>query len=496
MVKMMERKTTAPVEFIVTDKQGNILPNTEINVDGVKGITDENGKVTLNIPLEYNINEWIDKEYTYTAKKNGYNDVTGKFHIGPNAITRVPVTMEKAPEYGKFSFQIRDKGGFLMKDVTITISNGTDVVTLTTDENGFAQLADLLYGDYTIVVSKEGYKSIQLSETLDVADKFLELSMEQDVPPIEVGTVIVKVVDQNGNLLANSEVVLMNKNGTYKETVFTNANGEITMTAEAGEYYISAYKNGYVADSKVITVALNEVTDVTLTLEQITVEEKAYVEINVKNQKGDSIVNAHVVITDINGDVVYEGTLNNTSHLYMENLVDGTYNITVTKAGHKTATTAFNAVTGETTIVNIILEEIVEEVKAGAFDILVTNENGTPLGMVIVTILNEDGTKFGSFSTMSDGKIYISAVPEGKYSMYASYAGVDSNSAYADIVGDQVTTVKIIVDASNPGKPDKPGNDENVQTGDESNIFLYGLLAIVSAIGAFFTRKNKKKKED
>ena len=497
IVKMMQRQTTAPVEFIVTDKQGNVLPNTEIEVEGLKGTTDAEGRVTLNVPLEYNLNEWIDKEYSYKAKKDGYHDVTGTFHIGPNAITRVPVTMEKEPDYSKLSFQVKDAGGFLVKDVTITISNGTDIVRLTTDENGYAQLLDLLYGDYTIVVSKEGYKSITLSEKLDTEDgKHFALTLETDVPPIEVGTVIVKVVDQNGNPVANSEVVLMSKTGTYKETVFTNANGEITITADADDYYVSAYKNGYVADSKVISVALNEVTEVTLTLEQITVEEKAYVEVNVKNQKGDSIVNSKVVITDVNGNVVYEGTLTNTSHLYLEDLVDGTYNVTVTKAGHKTATTAFNAVTGETTIVNIVLEEIVEEVKAGAFDILVTNENGTPLGMVIVTILNEDGTMFGSFSTMSDGKIYISAVPEGKYSMYASYAGVDSNSAYAEVVGDQVTTVKIIIDASKPGKPDKPGGGDNVQTGDDSNVFLYGILAIVSAIGAFFTRKNKKKKED
>jgi hypothetical protein len=146
--------------------------------------------------------------------------------------------------------------------------------------------------------------------------------------------------------------------------------------------------------------------------------------------------------------------------------------------------------------VNAVLEEIVEEVKAGAFDILVTNENGTPLGMVVVTILNEDGTLFGSYSTLSNGKIYISAVPEGKYSMYASYNGIDSNSAYAEIVGDQITTVKIIVDASKPGRPDKPNGGDNVQTGDNSNVLLYGLLAVLSAVGAIFTRKDKKKKED
>jgi hypothetical protein len=226
------------------------------------------------------------------------------------------------------------------------------------------------------------------------------------------------------------------------------------------------------------------------------VEETTYLEVNVKNQDEESLVNAKVTITNEAGEIVYEGTLNNTSHLYLEDLADGVYNIKVTKTGHKSYETAFSMVTGETTIVNAVLEEIVEEVKAGAFDILVTNENGTPLGMVIVTILNEDGTLFGSYSTLSNGKIYISAVPEGKYSMYASYNGIDSNSAYAEIVGDQITTVKIIVDASKPGKPDKPNGGDNVQTGDNSNVLLYGLLAALSAVGAIFTRKDKKKKED
>ena len=268
--------------------------------------------------------------------------------------------------------------------------------------------------------------------------------------------------------------------------------------------YISAYKNGYIADSETIRVELNKTSNVTLTLEALTVAEKAYVEVNVRNQDRISIVNARVVITDANGQIVYDDVLNNTSHLYLEDLAEGNYTIKVTKNGHKSVETAFAAVKGETTIVNIVLEEIVEEVKAGAFEILVTNENGTPLGMVLVTILNEDGSLYGSYSTFSNGKIHLSAVPEGNYSMYASYAGVDSNSVYAEIVGDQITTVKIVVDGSNPGKPHKPhkpgtgGNNsgDNVQTGDNSNIFLYGLLAVVSAIGAIFTRKNKKDKKE
>ena len=500
IITLYEKVAEATVEFVVTDKNGNVLSNTNVTVGQYSGVTDENGKLVLMLPIDYNNTVW---EYNYTATKDGYITATGKVTIDKTAKATVPVVLEKTPENGKFNVYVRDEAGADIKNAIVIISNGTTVQeTLRTNEAGVVELDKLPYGTYSITVIADGYISQVLTAELTDDDcKYITVKLKEVVPPVEYGSVQVTVTDQDGNILSGVAVTIVGKDGKYENVLITDENGQIGVSLETGDYYITAEHNGYIADGKSLNVLANATADVTLVLEKIVIVETSSAEIKLINQLGEDVLNAEVIISNSKGVVVYQGTLTGTSILYLSELEADTYTVTATKANHKAVTATFTTELNATTKVELTLEEVIEEVKAGAFEITVTNENGTPLSRVIVTILNADGTRFGSYTTLSNGTISLTSIPVGDYILYASYNGINSHRVEASVVEEQITTVKIVIDANNPGKPEDenkpvgPGGD-NVQTGDNSNVGLYGLMAILSAVGALFTRKSKKNNKD
>ena len=499
-VRLQAKVTHSIAKFEVVDQDGNALNNVLVNVAGASGITDENGFVLLNIPLYDEDGNPVESTYEYMAGKDGYVTVSGKFERADTAITTVKVTMEEIVETGNVQIIVQDSAENAISNAHVVASNGDKSYALQSDEFGCVEMSGLPHGEYTLTVVKDGYISHKSLFMIDEDEEQVKVVLEKVVPPVVYGNAIITVVDNNGDVVTNAEVNIYGEDGNYYNTFYTDANGLVSATLAVGDYSVSVVKNGYVGDDAILYISENTDVKTTLVLEKIVVQETAMAEIHIKNQYGKDVLNASVLVKDKDGNVIYDGKLNNQSSLYLPELSAGEYTVIATKQNHKSDSETFTAVIGTSAIIDLVLVENLETIDAGAIEIVVENKNGAPIEMACVTILNEDGSIYGTYTTPENGVITISAMPIGNYTLYASYNGIDSKNVTTKTVNNQVSTVKLVIDTSSTGGENNdnggnnnPGGNDNVQTGDTSNIFLYGLMMVLSTIGLIFTRKAQKK---
>lgn len=489
-------------QFDVVNTDGEKLEGATITIVGQSIAaykTDENGIVRVpDLP---------EGTYSYTVKLNGYITYEGTFTIGDTLITHIPVVLEKEPVVSNLFVNITDKDNQPLSGVTIKVEGVNYEHTFTTNENGEVVISDLLVGEYKVTAMLTGYTSNEVEIELTEFDHDLTIVLHEDKLPEETGETVVTVRDEKGNVLSNAEVVINRNDNSYYETFVTDENGQVKAELPVGTYYIIAFMDGYITDGATIDIEANKTIDVDLVLEKEIFNEKTNsLEIKIKNQFNEDVKNATVVLYDSNGKEVFNGVLNNQNILALTDLPAGHYTVVVSKTNHKATSVEFDINELGHNYVEVILEEIVEDVKAGALDVLVFDKDGNVLENVLITILNADGSRYGSYTVDRYGEVYLTAIPVGEYSVYASYQGTDSDKISFEIIGGQTKTVSIVIDETkkeeekpnNPSKPSKPnkpsnpgGDKENIQTGDET-LPKFGLLALLSAIGAFVSRKKKK----
>jgi hypothetical protein len=238
-------KNATQYEATFVDVDGNPLKNTNVtfNINGVmyKRSTDDNGTARLNINLPQG-------EYIITA----INPVNGENLA--NNITVLPSITDNADltKYYKNDSQyvvkiIGADGNPVKAGEVVTFNINGVFYNRTTNESGYAKLnINLRPGDYVITATYNGCSVannitvLTVLETDDMTMKYKDNS-----------TFKAKVLDGQGNPLAN-QTVQFNINGRlYNRTSGSDGIAQLKINLIAGEYIITSMYNGYGVANKI-----------------------------------------------------------------------------------------------------------------------------------------------------------------------------------------------------------------------------------------------------
>ncbi|WP_303294802.1 Ig-like domain-containing protein [Methanobrevibacter woesei] len=275
---------------LVVDGQGNPIANQTVtmNIDGVfyTKVTDENGIAKLSINLR-------PGEYIITT--NGPNGA-----VISNKITVLPTLYgENVVKYFKngthYYVLVVDGQGNPIANQTVTMNIDGVFYTKVTDENGIAKLSiNLRPGEY--IITTNGPNGAVISNKITVLSTLIVEDMTKDYN--KSANYTVKVLDDQGNPLANQTVTL-NVNGVFYEKI-TDENGiaRLAINLNPGKYIITASCNGAVSSSTITVNKLPASVKVTNT----TVNKNGKLEVTVTSD-GKPIVGQRVYF--VYNDIAY-----------------------------------------------------------------------------------------------------------------------------------------------------------------------------------------------
>ncbi|MCC7553915.1 MAG: adhesin [Methanobacteriaceae archaeon] len=269
-------------QFFATFIYANGTPiantNVSFNINGVfyKRITDENGTARLNINLNPN-------EYILTAENP--ND---GLQMSYNITVLSTILSEDFKMYYKngtrYTAKFLDDNGSPLKNKTVSININGVIYKRITDENGTVSLAiNLAPGNYT-VSSLNPNDNYTKANTISVLSTLVAKDIKVDFQ--SGGKYIVKLVDGQGNPIAN-ETVTLNINGVFYNRT-TNATGDavLNINLNPGDYIITAMHGGLSYSSK---ITVNKMS-AKISIVSNTIKRNSYYQAKIINEKDNKPV--------------------------------------------------------------------------------------------------------------------------------------------------------------------------------------------------------------
>lgn len=373
----------------------------------------------------------------------------GQFLDNVTLVDNLKGTVEHIFEYitgslTKITFEIYAAGDIKAADgVSADYYKANELIgTITTDENGIAQMGDLPVGKYYVkeVETAHGY-------VLDSEPRYVDLSYrDQDTPVVtydedwqnnrqKVSVNVLKkgkdtervlegatfglfaaedIVSASGKVLIEADEII--------ELKATDASGQIKFIADLpvdGKYYV---KELYAPDSFVNTEEKKEFTfeygdeKEPLMVYNFTFEdEPTTVEITKSDlTTGKELPGAHLKVTDKDGNVIDEWTSTEEAHVIKELVVGKTYTLTETKPadGYVTAESIEFSIENTAEVQKQEMFDDVTKVKISKTDI--TGDVEIPGAKL--TILDKDDQVVESWISTSEPH-YVEKLPIGKYTL-------------------------------------------------------------------------------
>jgi len=298
------------VTFNVTTADG-IPIFAKVCIENQSKYTDRNGSVTFTMPeVKYPTYK------TVMASASGYLSGYKSIYV-KNKEKRLCIDLESSSvnEGEQFYVQIKDSNGLNISDTTVWFNFHSHH----TDSDGRVYLTApdvLLTTNYLISAEKEGYEGTSRWITVlenGLGKKYMELIAPDAVIPWSDFTV--KAIDKSGSGIDNVTIEL--EYDSYRKIYTTKENGESELRAPVlGDDYfftITAWKNSYTEDSKVVMLLKHNQLFSDLQVETSTTEvvERDDFVITVKDESGNAIEDASVYVdgklltdqTDSNGIV-------------------------------------------------------------------------------------------------------------------------------------------------------------------------------------------------
>ncbi len=359
---------------------------------------------------------------------NTYDDVAGVYEYG-----RVTVNVENAASAS-------DKVAGAIINAYYLNGDGEDILvgTAVTDENGSAVFNNIAYGlEYTFVQAKNMNTSYLASAeeyavTLDdekTSDTVtFKNALSPDASVIEAVTMLsvfdepfsVTLFKKDKETLQGLSGAIINVYNADGDTVYsgkTDEDGAFTIKGiPAGEYTFEEIQapDGYVLNTLVQSFTVAE--DGTVSGDDTVLNEKTVVTLHKTDlTTAEGVPGATIVITDTDGEAVFEDVTNEDGDITVIGLNPGTYYFkeTVAPSGYIENTTVFEftlnrdgTIEGDDTITNqptaVVIQKFAED----------TN---LPQPNAEFEFFNSDGESIGKFLTNEDGEIAFSKLPIGSY---------------------------------------------------------------------------------
>ena len=401
------------------------------------------------------------------------------------------------------------------------------IATITTDETGVAELDNLPLGIYYVkeVGTAYGYVLDEEPVTVDLTYRDQDtpvviydedwqnnrqtvkvniLKKEKDSDRVLEGGIFglyakEDIVSANGTVLIEADEII--------ELKTTDENGEIHFIADLpidATYYV---KELYAPDGFVNAEESQEFTfeyageDQAVVEENFTFEdEPTTVEITKSDlTTGKELPGCKLKVTDENGDVIDEWTSTEEAHVIKELVVGKKYTLCETKPadGYVTAESIEFTIENTAEVQKVEMKDDVTKVEISKQDIA-----GKELPGAKLTILDSEGNVVESWTSTSEPH-YIEMLPIGTYTLREETAP-DGYVVANDVEFEVLDTAEVqhvtMVDEAKPSTTSTGTSTGTPKTGDDSNILLWLMIAIISSTGlagaGYYTYRKKKYSEE
>lgn len=289
VVKLYKNGTHYYATFI--DGQGNALANKTVkfNINGVfyTRITDENGTARLNI--------WLyPGNYILTA----YNPINNEARAS-NVTVLSTINGKDVTKYYRngthYSAVVLDSNGTPLVNQTVKLNVNGVFYNKTTDENGTVRLNIwLLPGSYIITVYNPS-NGEENSNKIEVLSKLVAKDMTVEYQAGKNYTV--KVLDGQGNALAN-QTVKININGViYTKITDENGTAYLGIRLDPGNYICTSYWNDSFVSTKIV---VNKLT-ASISVLTPTVKKGDYYKVKITDKKSSKPIVNQLVLFIYNG---------------------------------------------------------------------------------------------------------------------------------------------------------------------------------------------------
>lgn len=412
MIKKVDSKTgeaLAGAKFIITKVSGEAVGEFE---------TGRNGYVTIT---------GIEPGF-YTVKEIKAPD--GYILNGTPKVVElkrdVPAVVEFENE-AKQSLMIKkidSKTGQALAGAKFLIEklNGATLGEYETAMNGYITLVDVEPGFYTIkeIKAPDGY-------ILNSSPKVVEL--KKDTPMVvefeneaKQSLIIKKIDSKTGQALLGAKFVVTKISGEAVGEYETDRNGYVTITGiEPGFYTVKEIKapNGYILNGTPKIVELKKDSPAVVEFENTPLQGLSIRKVD--NVTGEPLSGVQFFIQEMNGAPVGTFTTDNTGTLFVPNLKEGWYTVTETKVpeGYKIDNVPRNIEIKAKTALEPGLNIL--EYRNNPYPILsilkIDSESKQPLEGAKFKLSDKFGRELGAFTTNKAGKITLTGIDAGEYSI-------------------------------------------------------------------------------
>ncbi|PFG06479.1 carboxypeptidase regulatory-like domain-containing protein [Bacillus sp. es.034] len=408
---------------------------------------------TTDIAGNYSFSNVTPGLYNVSVVAAGFQSQTRAVMTEPNQASVVNFILIANP--GAISGTVRDastNNSIPFANLELLDSNGVLVASTTTDGTGQYSFNNLAPGTYGVRSFAVNYGSTTVSSTVTAGNTTVTNLFLEPNPGSIQGT----VTDADTlTAIPGASVQAINSQSVIIASTTTDGSGQYSFTSLIpGSYSLLFTANGYAIQTLGAVVISNTATIVNVTLSRLA---GALVGI-VQDPNAAAIPGAMVTVYQNN--IKISSVVTDTNGQYMvSGLPPGSYTVVVSAPNYTTETVAAMIENGQTTTLNVTLNE-----NPGTLTGFVRDSNNNPIagGDITVQISTGTGIIVATTVTATDGSYTVPNLAPGNYTVVAAAANYQT-AAQGVTITSNVTSIVNFNLASDPGSIS--GNVTNAQTG-------------------------------
>ncbi len=401
---------------------GEVLPDATIQIQpqgktSIYASSDENGN--------YSVNSLSAGNYSVTASKAGYrsSQVTTFTISSTDSVVTVNF-YDFQKNTAEINGTVSDaSSGLPLANVQVSLSGDNGSVTAQSSSSGLYNLTNLFPGNYTLSAELQNYDVAPINITIvDTATLIIQNIAMSKI----TGTISGSVVNQVGSPLAFTvPVKAVSGNNLY--AVQTDATGNFFFSDVSPDSGYTVYTDIY-AEGFVNAVMENVIVsaDANTNVGQLTVQQNT-----AKISGNTGTDNVSITLYDNSSNIVNIAQSDLSGGYQFNYLSSGSYRLVPSKAG-------FIFTPSEQNVAVAIGEEKTADFSAtpNIADLLVhsSDDNGTPLAQVNVTIVNSDTNFILSQNSDVSGDALFTGIPSDTYIVTPSLSGYSATPVNKNIV--------------------------------------------------------------
>ncbi len=300
--------------YVIDELSNDVIKNAKVKLMSgsvVKTVyTDEYGRYQFN-SLDRGI-------YYIEVEKNGYNSKKVEVILNSTGIEVLKnISLMPKPS---LKITVKDVNGNYLPNTSIILSSDIAYNSIT-DENGSAIFENVIAGNYTLRILKEGFEEKILYISLPYGEK-KSINITLNKLPIIYG--IIK--DEYNNAISNATLLICD--GYYTYRALTNDSGGYYLVLPKGNYTIIAGKLGYLSNQTNVILDYDKIYNLNITLTKLCII-KGYVLDAVDN----SLINNTIILLYKNSTLIDFADVENGSYT-IKYVKFGNYTIKINKIGY------------------------------------------------------------------------------------------------------------------------------------------------------------------